>query len=261
MTTSVAEAYMLILRPVPVLGEAWAVPFNGQIYLDEWEWALTPKARQETTAPASAGEGAAARGPQGREGESGGSGRAELQRAQPAASFGADALIREVVRIQGSTVSQSLRDRRVRELIQRSADEYNRGQSQPASNAGSETHAAAQAGELTFSFKKNTDLATSQMLYLLANNDLIPTVILTVFHRSSVVPVTLIITMVNVRFTSCKLAAEPGDTMTDMIEDWEATYEQVSYAYQNRPPIGIPTSVAAAATQGRVKTFIMEPRD
>ena len=42
MTASVAEAYMLILRPVPILGEAWAIPFNGQIYIDDWKWTLTP---------------------------------------------------------------------------------------------------------------------------------------------------------------------------------------------------------------------------
>ncbi len=266
MTTAVAEAYMLILRPVPVIGEAWAVPFNGQIYIDQWDWTLKPGERQQSAAPALGGDAGGARGPQGREGEPAAPGRPQLQRAEPPPPFEGDALVREVARVQRSDASQAWRDRRIRELITRASQEYNRAREQASTSASAAAEGGAanaseeHANALEFNFKKNTDLATSQMLYLLANNDLIPTVILTVFHRSSVVPVTLIITMLNVRFTSCKLAAEPGETMTDMVEDWAGTYEHVSYAYQNRPPIGLPTSAAAAATQGRVKAFIMEPR-
>ena len=52
MAASIAEAYMLILRPVPILGEAWAIPFNGQITLDEWKWGLTPATDQRSQSPA-----------------------------------------------------------------------------------------------------------------------------------------------------------------------------------------------------------------
>jgi len=42
MPNSVAEAYLLILRPsmVPVIGEAVPIPFNEQIEIDEWDWTL-----------------------------------------------------------------------------------------------------------------------------------------------------------------------------------------------------------------------------
>ena len=265
MAAQLAECYMLIMRPVPVLGEVWAKPFNGQIYIDEWDWTLSPKGHQEAAAPADAGGqagAAAAPAPQPREG----GGTPEGSRGAPAAPepFDGRALAEEVSRLLRRTEAPQLRDRRVRELIARRAQEYNEGAVAAAASvvgtAGSNQE--DKHNGLEFNFKKSTDLASSQMLYLLANNDLIPTVILTVFQRANSFPLTLIITMVNVRFTSCRLAAEAAgnETMTELTEAWEGTYEHISYAYHNRPPVGLPTSPFAALTQGRVKAFVMNPR-
>ncbi len=266
MTASVAEAYMLILRPVPILGEAWAIPFNGQIYIDDWKWSLTPADGQRTEAQTSSTESEA--GPQDRAGSPPGSGRPELPRAEPPPPFDGDALIEVVRRMQlNSQYTQIQRDTRVRRLIERAAAEHARAQQastrqqeSAAAEVGADADAGDNQGELTFSFSKNTDLATSQMLYSLANNDLIPTIILTLFHRSSTSPVTLIITMVNCRFKSCTISCDGEEYMSDITEQWTAQYEHISYVYQNRPPAGIPTSPFVAATQGRVKTFVMAPR-
>jgi type VI protein secretion system component Hcp len=266
MTASVAEAYMLILRPVPILGEAWAIPFNGQIYIDDWKWSLTPAAGQRSDAPASPAPAEGQRGPQDRTGDPAESSRPELARVQPPL-FRGDALIQAVADMQrNQRYTQDLRDRKVRELIERAAREHAQAQQQATrqqeSGAAGATgdDAGENQGELVFSFSKNTDLATSQMLYSLANNDLIPTIILTLFHRSSTSPVTLIITMVNCRFKSCTISCDAEETMSDITEQWTAQYEHISYVYQNRPPAGIPTSPFVAATQGRVKTFVMAPR-
>lgn len=265
MTASVAEAYMLILRPVPILGEAWAIPFNGQIYIDDWKWTLTPPTQQRTSAPGSPSEGQ--RGPQDRTGDPSESSRPALARAEPPPPFDGDALIEAVRRMQtNGHYTQAQRDTRVRNLIERAAVEHAREQQQAtrqqrsATAAGSDPDADDSTNKLEFSFSKNTDLATSQMLNSLANNDLIPSIILTLFHRSSTSPVTLIITMVNCRFKTCTLGCDGDETMSDIVEQWTAEYEHISYVYQNRPPAGIPTSPFVAATQGRVKTFVMAPR-
>ena len=264
MTASVAEAYMLILRPVPILGEAWAIPFNGQIYIDDWKWTLTPAQQQQPATPGSPSQ--AERGPQDRTGDPAESSRPQLARAEPPPPFEGDALIDAVRRMQTNRqYTQVQRDTRVRRLIEQAAAEHARSQQQVTrrQEAASPSAAGSQEGaetKLTFTFSKNTDLATSQMLYSLSNNDLIPTIILTLFHRSSTSPVTLIITMVNCRFTGCTISCDAEEYMSDITEQWTAQYEHISYVYQNRPPAGIPTSPFVAATQGRVKTFVMAPR-
>jgi type VI protein secretion system component Hcp len=265
MTASVAEAYMLILRPVPILGEAWAIPFNGQIYIDDWKWSLTPPDDQRAPGSPSTSEGE--RGPQDRTGDPAEASRPELPRPDPPPPFDGDALIEAVRRMQlNSQYTQAQRDTRVRRLIDRAATEHARAQQTATRQQESATPTAAGTtgadpqGTLTFTFSKNTDLATSQMLYSLANNDLIPTIILTLFHRSSTSPVTLIINMVNCRLTNCTITCDGEDYMSDITEQWTAQYEHISYVYQNRPPAGIPTSPFVAATQGRVKTFVMVPR-
>jgi type VI protein secretion system component Hcp len=265
MTASVAEAYMLILRPVPIVGEAWAIPFNGQIYIDDWKWSLTPPTSQRAQQPSSPSDGE--RTPPDRTGDPAEPTRPELARPDPPPPFDGDALIEAVRRMQTNRhYTQVQRDRRVQLLIEQAAMEHARAQQAATrQQEGRGTGEAGGAGgndqgTLTFSFSKNTDLATSQMLYTMANNDLIPTIILTLFHRSSTSPVTLIITMVNCRLTSCTLSCDGEETMSDIVEQWTAQYEHISYVYQNRPPAGIPTSPFVAATQGRVKTFVMAPR-
>jgi type VI protein secretion system component Hcp len=266
MTASVAEAYMLILRPVPILGEAWAIPFNGQIYVDDWKWELTrPSGQRAAGTGTTPSEGE--RGPQDRTGDPAEPARPALPRAEPPPPFDGDALIDAVRRMQiNSQYTQVQRDTRVRRLIERAADEHARAQQQTtrrqesATAANGHAEGASSENKLTFTFSKNTDLATSQMLYSLANNDLIPSIILTLFHRSSTSPVTLVITMINCRLTDCTISCDGDETMSDIVEQWTAEYEHISYVYQNRPPAGIPISPFVAATQGRVKTFVMAPR-
>ena len=170
MTASVAEAYMLILRPVPILGEAWAKPFYGQIYIDDWKWTLTPPASQRSTGSSNPSEGE--RRPRDRTGDPAEPSRPELPRAEPPPPFDGDALIEAVRRMQiNSQYTQAQRDKRVRTLIDRAAAEHARSQQQAtrqqqsATAGGSDPEAGDNTNKLEFSFSKNTDLATSQMLY------------------------------------------------------------------------------------------------
>lgn len=264
---------MLMLGPlgVPVIGEAWAVPFNLQIQIDELNWKLTPETHQET-APQEEPEA----GIEDDDGESGD--RPRLQRPENAPPFEGDELLRSVLRMQrNARYTQAQRDLRVRELIKRAVREHDReraqadarnGQAAGEEDGGSSSSSSSGDGDehdLTFEFGKNADAATSQMLTLMTNQTVFPTVLVTVFHRSLHAPMTLLITYEDVRLTNYTLDCNAEEMMSDVTEKWTASYKKMSFVYQNRPPLGLPYSiasgVAAAATQGRIKEFTMEDRE
>ncbi len=60
-------------------------------------------------------------------------------------------------------------------------------------------------------FEKGVDLATTPLLYALARGDLIPKAVLTLFHRAKSAPVTLVITMGDVRLTKYDVSCDPDD--------------------------------------------------
>ncbi len=261
---------MLMLGPtgIPVVGEAWALPFNLQIQLDDMNWKLSKKEHRQDAPPPAQDEEA--------EPDEAAGGRPSLPRPESAPPFDGDQLIREVQRVQRSArYTQVERDRRVRDLITRSVREHDRAretvdernasateQGPTGARGGPDPH---EAEELTFDFGKNADAATSQMLKMMVNKVVFPTVLITVFHRSMHAPMTLLITYENVRLKEYALDCAGDETMSDITEKWTATYKKMSFTYQNRPPLGLPYSlasgVAIAATQGRIKEFSMEERD
>ena len=246
MSNSVAEAYLLITRQMgtPILGEAVPVPFTGQIELDSWEWEIKNK---EADDPSEGKDGKGTKGSQtDKKAGTKGSGTDAKESPEP---IKPDSLIRDVKAMQTKTgLSQEARDKKVLELIRKAVAGYNEDA------AGDEGDDAGKGKEMTLKFEKGVDLATTPMLFALARGDVIPQAILTLFHRSKNAPVTLAITMGNLRFTNYTVSCDPSDAMSDLKESWVATYQTVSWMYQNRPAASGPNFL----TQGTVRVFTMD---
>ncbi len=255
MPNSVAEAYLLILRPsmVPVIGEAVPIPFNEQIEIDEWDWTLE---NDEFVARSAARDKAkeAARSKDG-------GGEPANKGDQKKAFDGTKAaqLAREVSELQTgrgkyARLSQGERDRKIRELLDKATAQV---ESDDKDEAAEEKRKKKEKGEdtdedkLQFTFKKNVDAATTQLLNSMKAGDVMPRAILTLFHRSSNAPVTLAIKFEKVRLKKYDLSVDPSETMSDMKEEWTATYESVEYSYQNRPAASGPNGL----TKGTVRVF------
>ena len=244
MANSVAEAYLLILRPsmIPVMGEAVPKPFNFQIELDEWHWELVYDERAE---------GGNRRGPS--------ASRSATPGAAPA--FKGDDLIRAVNKVMGNrSLAQEERDRQVRGLVKKAADAQKKAEGEAGAAASDGSEAGAESGEankLEFTFKKNVDLATTQLLNSMKAGDVMPRAVLTLFHRSTNAPVTFIVTFGDIVFTKYDLKVETSETMSDMKEEWTATFKTVDYVYQNRPAAAGPNFV----TQGTARVFKMKLKD
>jgi type VI protein secretion system component Hcp len=251
MTQSVAEAYLLIVREsfVPIIGEAIPFPFTGQIELDSWKWDLKndkrialKKKRDEAKEAAESGtsdeassDGTQAKTPPFKEGE----------------------LIRALTNLQRQPMkrgeSQTDRDKKVRELIQKAIASHEAAVENAEAKAGGKKKQVDPEGRMSFTFEKNVDLASTQLLNAMANGDLMPRAVLTLYHRSSNAPVTLAITFGDVRLKSYELSVDPSETMSDMKETWTATYETLNWAYHNRPAASGPNYL----TQEPLRVFAM----
>lgn len=261
MPNSVAEAYLLIQREsnFPVIGEAVPFPFAGQIELDAWKWDLENKKRvkeQKAEAKRIARELRRVRGPTKRSGRSGQSGSGTSDRASP---FKNDELIRAVTALQvRKSLSQQERDKRVRDLIKQAVASQDNAANESEDSDEDEDEDKddddSDGKKLTFSFDKNVDLASTQLLEATANGEVFPNVILTLFHRSTNAPVTLAVKFGSVRLTSYSLVCTPSEAMVDMTEQWEAIFETVGYVYQNRPAASGPNFL----TQGTARVFDMD---
>ncbi|MEO5882938.1 MAG: type VI secretion system tube protein Hcp [Caldimonas sp.] len=251
MSNSVAEAYLLIVREsnVPIFGEAVPMPFTGQIEVDSWTWEIKNKLQQPADGAEAGGDGGqAATATQ----ESAAATSATAARDR-AAAVRPDELIRQVVEMQNKTgLTQPQRDRKVQELIKRAVDGFAdvAGRSEAANNPNA---GDAEKNAMKFTFEKGVDLATTPMLFALARGDVMPTALLTLFHRAKNAPVTLAITMRDVRLTTYEVTCDPDDKMADLKEKWEATYQRIDWMYQNRPAAAGPNFL----TQGTVRVFVM----
>jgi type VI protein secretion system component Hcp len=254
MSDSVAEAYLLILRPsrVPVLGEAVPTPFEGQIEIDEWSWSLENEefAKKKKTSEKQ------------RDKE-----KEDLQKLADAADddsekANADALNslnslpRQISAIQRrKDLSEAERAKRIRELIDDAAEagETAEQRAEEKKQKRKKVKDDDDDGEerLKFTFKKNMDAASTQLLNSLKSGDVMPQAIITLFHRSSNAPVTLAIKFEKVRLKSFTLSVDTTDTMSDLKEEWTANYESMEYSYQNRPAASGPNGL----TKGTVRVF------
>jgi|KBSSwiStaDraftv2_1062776.scaffolds.fasta_scaffold08903_5 type VI protein secretion system component Hcp len=250
MSNSVAEAYLLIVREsnVPIFGEAVPVPFTGQIELDSWSWnikndvAVDRKKAEDKRKLDEKSEGKGAS-------PTSNSTATPKDKSPP---FKPDALIRQVAELQVKAgMAQPLRDKKVQELIKKAVLGF--AEDAASGDDGKDDDADM---KMKLTFEKGTDLATTPLLYALARGDLIPKAILTLFHRSKNAPVTLAITLSNLRFTKCDISCEAEDYMSDVKETWEATYESIDWVYRNRPAASGPNFV----TQGTARVFAMKQK-
>ncbi len=240
MANSVAEAYLLILRStmVPVMGEAVPFPFEFQIELDEWSWELKhdEKANEGmggTTAPA-AGSSADEKSP-----------------------YEGDKLIRAVGDIQkNARISQDERNKLVMAKLKQAKEAQEK--IDKAAGAGDGAAGGAEAvddgNKLTFTFRKGVDLASTQLLNSMKGGEKMPRAVVTLHHRSSNAPVTLVVTFGHVILIKYDLSVDVSDTMADMKETWTASYETVDYVYKNRPA----ASGSNGITQGTARVFKMK---
>jgi type VI protein secretion system component Hcp len=246
MPNSVAEAYLLILRPsfVPVVGEAVPIPFNEQIEIDEWSWTLENEEFVARTAARDKAKQAVKD-----DKDEDGSG--------PNKGFDTDkakSLAHKVSDVQRSGRTPAEKEKEIRRLM---SDLTKQVESDDKAEAAEERKKKKDKGEdaeedkLKFTFKKNVDAATTQLLNSMKAGDVMPRAILTLFHRSSNAPVTLAIKFEKVRLKNYTLSVDPTETMADLKEEWTATYESVEYTYQNRPAASGPNGL----TKGTVRVF------
>ena len=250
MSNSLAEAYLLIVREsnVPIIGEAVPVPFTGQIELDAWTWDLKNATQLQRR-----------RKQDRQDSERREEKKKEKEKKEKAAKAGNESkiktptinpaeLIKKVEGIQSGRSfrgTQQQRDEEVRKLLKKAVTEYNEAAEQANEEKEKDDPTKDEDPEdrkLKFTFEKGTDLATTPLLYALARGDLIPKAVLTLFHRATSVPVTLVITMTDVRLTSYRVSCEAESAMSDVKETWEANYQSIDWMYQNRPAAAAPTS-------------------
>jgi type VI protein secretion system component Hcp len=247
MPNSVAEAYLLILRPsmIPVVGEAVPIPFNEQIEIDEWDWTLE---NEDFVARSAASDKAKQAVKDSKDDK--------LKDAKK--GFDGDAakkLAAEVSKTQLDTrLTASQKEKKLRELmtsLTRQVEADDRAEDADEKRKKKEKGEDAEEDKLQFTFKKNVDAATTQLLNSMKAGDVMPRAILTLFHRSSNAPVTLAVKFEKVRLKKYALSVDPTETMSDMKEEWTATYESVEYTYQNRPAASGPNGL----TKGTVRVF------
>jgi type VI protein secretion system component Hcp len=257
MSNSVAEAYLLILRPsfIPVIGEAVPIPFNEQIEIDEWNWTLQndeciarDKARDEAKEEHKRAQKATLNALNNK--GAGGLG------GQDDKNFKPERLAQDVSRVQLKKLSRNYteqdRAREIKRLIDNATamaekddkieDEKNKRENPPDE---------PDEDKLKFTFKKNVDAASTQLLNSFKAGDVMPKAIFTLFHRATHAPVTLVITFGKVTLKHYELTVDVTETMADMKETWTASFESVEWAYQNRPAAAGPNFV----TKGTARVF------
>ena len=256
MSDSVAEAYLLILRPsmVPVLGEAVPIPFEGQIEIDEWSWSLeNEEYARKKKAQASRDAEKQAEKDELKELAEAADDKADDSRDKALSSL--KSLPAQVSAIQKQRgLSEEDRARQIRSLIDAAAGRGDDAQKDSAKALRDKKKAEQDTDDddrLKFTFKKNMDAASTQLLNSLKSGDVMPRAIITLFHRSSNAPVTLAIKFEKVRLKSFTLSVETTDTMSDLKEEWTANYESMEYSYQNRPAASGPNGL----TKGTVRVF------
>lgn len=220
MPSSIAEVYLLLVRPttIPITGEAVPTPFDGQIEIDSWTWSLLNQKHAKNQRLVEAQRD-----------------REEQDKNITAGLISSIETIRSISATPPQAQLTSI-DKEV-------------------SAAKPKTSTAEEKEKLRFTFNKNVDLATTQMLNSMKSGDIFPHATLTLHHRSKNAPLSLVIKFERVRLTDYALSVDASDTMSDMKEEWTAEFEGVDYVYQNRPA----ASGANGVTKGTARVFKMKP--
>ena len=219
MPSSIAEVYLLLVRPttIPITGEAVPTPFDGQIEIDSWTWSLLNQKHAKNQRLVEAQRD-----------------REEQDKNITAGLISSIETIRSISATPPQAQLTSI-DKEV-------------------SAAKPKTSTAEEKEKLRFTFNKNVDLATTQMLNSMKSGDIFPHATLTLHHRSKNAPLSLVIKFERVRLTEYALSVDASDTMSDMKEEWTAEFEGVDYVYQNRPA----ASGANGVTKGTARVFKMK---
>lgn len=220
MPSSIAEVYLLLVRPttIPITGEAVPTPFDGQIEIDSWTWSLLNQKHAKNQRLVEAQRD-----------------RDEQDKNITAGLISSIETIRSISATPPQAQLTSI-DKEVNAVKPK-------------------TSTAEEKEKLRFTFNKNVDLATTQMLNSMKSGDIFPHATLTLHHRSKNAPLSLVIKFERVRLTDYALSVDASDTMSDMKEEWTAEFEGVDYVYQNRPA----ASGANGVTKGTARVFKMKP--
>ena len=220
MPSSIAEVYLLLVRPttIPITGEAVPTPFDGQIEIDSWTWSLLNQKHAKNQRLVEAQRD-----------------REEQDKNITAGLISSIETIRSISATPPQAQLTSI-DKEVNAVKPK-------------------TSTAEEKEKLRFTFNKNVDLATTQMLNSMKSGDIFPHATLTLHHRSKNAPLSLVIKFERVRLTDYALSVDASDTMSDMKEEWTAEFEGVDYVYQNRPA----ASGANGVTKGTARVFKMKP--
>lgn len=253
----VAEAYMLMFRPtlVPIVGEAWGLGFESQIEIHGWNWDMVNQEevdRREKEDAEIEKQGSLLLGA-----------KPEKTSAEDSAKLAQKrrdeerAAIRNIIDKSAGVLPGKLNEMVAREMDRADAKRKSAEASAVADEkAETDDHPdKSEDNNLKLTFSKRVDFASTQMLNSMKAGDVFPRVVLTLFHRSVTVPLTLVITMKNVRLLAYKVQVDVSETMADMKEDWEADFTDVSFMYQNRP-----TASGPKLTQGTARIFTMKSR-
>ena len=271
-----AEVYLLMIRKsgLPILGEAMAIPFNQQVEVLDWNWKIVNQEEVERRAKEDADTEMAAKSDK----------EVELEfdvlaedLEDPEADKALKGLVDQASRGQ---ITQ-------REALRKIADIQKKSQRKTAQHVTSSLKQKGEArqrqeeyeegkkkrelGNLEFSFTKRVDFASTQMLNCMKAGEILPRVVITIFHRSVSAPLTIVVTATNLRFLKYDLTVEVDDTMADMKEDWEAEFSEISFSYTNtrgvdqqKGRLGTDSLAGAKLARAAAQTtslFVMKSRD
>ena len=280
-----AEVYLLMIRKsgLPILGEATAPPFYQQVEVLDWNWKIVnqeevDKRKNNDSAFDSQAE---------RAGKTDTEVKLELDiLAKDIEDSLKDAIAKDVddatksiqalLRRRNTTDPEDLRKTlKDIEVIQKQAADKSGENATEGAKLEMKKYQAKkkwrEQNNLEFSFSKRVDFASTQMLNCMKAGEILPQVIITIFHRSVSAPLTIIVTAKNLRFLKYDLSVEVDDTMADMKEDWEAEFSDIAFSYTNirgvdqqKGRLGVDALAGAKlalAAKNTTSLFVMKSRE
>jgi len=242
-----ADIYMILLRPtrVPVLGEAVSHLFQGQILLDSLSWKLS---NEEEALKAARDAKESKPGKAGSAKPAGASSAADTVKAlsQDLAKHEAS-LKRDLSKTSTDAERNALHDKHAKWIstsldamqkkLQQSPTDTSKPVAKDKAADGTTEETDVRKANFEFTFTKSLDIASTQMLNSMKAGDIFPSGTLTIHKRSTtaVEGTSLVFTIQKIRLTDYKLTAVPGETMTEMVEEWTCEFGALAYVYKNPP--------------------------
>ena len=269
-----AEVYLLMIRKsgMPILGEAMAPPFYQQVEVLDWNWKIVNQ------------DEVARRATEDEETEIAAKSDTEVTLEfslhagdinDPLAEEAIKKIVREVAdgkwteRVALQKIAET--QRKSSKKIATQANNVAKKDAQEQLDEFKKQEKQKELGNLEFAFSKRVDFASTQMLNCMKVGELLPRVVITIFHRSVSAPLTIVVTATNLRFVKYELSVEVDDTMADMKEDWEAEFSEISFSYTNtrgvdqqKGRLGVDALAGAKLARAAAQTtslFVMKSRD